>query len=313
MLDVAAAPGSKTTALASWVAGSGGVVVANELSGSRSKALCDNLLRTGGMPWSAVTQLDGRFVGRTWPETFDAVLLDAPCSGEAMTRRGNKTSEQWDQSDRQIGQISNLQRQMAVSSVHALKVGGVLVYSTCTMNPVENEGVVAHLEETFGTALERLPLGSLPGSEDMLTADGHLRCWPHVTDTQGFFVARFRKVAPTPAQDGSDRSTGRSVSKALEPVNRKETRQIERVFQEAFGCSLGLLLDRGLELRRRAKEIWLIPSALSALSTTGLRRSGIRLADLQARNRPYAAHFEWAVSFGLLYYYYNVIQLTSYY
>ncbi|CAE8722108.1 unnamed protein product [Polarella glacialis] len=89
VLDAAAAPGGKTTALASWVASAGGVVVANEPNASRSKALVDNLLRTGSMPWVAVTQLDARQCGSRWPEEFDAVLLDAPCSGESLTRRGD--------------------------------------------------------------------------------------------------------------------------------------------------------------------------------------------------------------------------------
>jgi len=82
-------------------------------------------------------------------------------------------------------------------------------------------------------------------------------------------------------------------------VNRNETMQIERAFRQAFGCPPGPL-DQGLALRRRGKEIWLCPKELGSLGVSGLRRSGVHVADVQAFNRPYAATFEWALSFGHL-------------
>jgi len=310
VLDAAAAPGGKTTALAAWVAPSGGGVVANEPNPNRSKALVDNLLRTGSMPWAAITQLDARHCGKWWPEEFDAVLLDAPCSGESLTRRGELFADRWDQARDYIHHLANLQCQLAASAFRALRPGGVLVYSTCTLNPSENEGVAARLQKEFGSALEVLRLDELPGAEGLATPEGHLRCWPQDCNTQGFFVARFRKVHSTIGEEadigrdtavrgrkgkaGGDASLG---GRAIEPVSRKEARCIERTFRETFGawpCDE----TTGLVLRRRGGEIWLIPEVLSPLRAAGLRRSGVRLADVRARNLPYAANFEWALSFA---------------
>lgn len=91
LLDMAAAPGGKATALCAWLGaqgqGQGGAVVANEPNVARCKVLTENLLRSGSMPRAAVTQMDGRDCGGRWPNCFDAVLLDAPCSGESLTRK----------------------------------------------------------------------------------------------------------------------------------------------------------------------------------------------------------------------------------
>jgi len=311
VLDAAAAPGGKTAALAAWAAPVGGGVMANEPNANRSKALVDNLLRTGAMPWCAVTQLDARHCGKWWPEEFDAVLLDAPCSGESLTRRGWLFADRWDQADNYLNHLSNLQRLLAASAFRALKPGGVLVYSTCTLNPSENEGVASYLQETFGDAIEVMPLDRLPGTQGMGTPDGHLRCWPQVADTQGFFVARFRKVSSTGVQArvggaaGGKGRKGKSKEyrdtslggRSVDPVNQQEAKAIERIFREAFGVWTAES-EPGLVLRRRGKEIWLIPEVLAPLRGAGLRRSGIRLAEAKARNLPYPAHFEWAVSFA---------------
>ncbi|CAE8604754.1 unnamed protein product, partial [Polarella glacialis] len=100
----------------------------------------------------AVTQLDARQCGSRWPEEFDAVLLDAPCSGESLTRRGEPISERWDQAQEKISALAHLQQKLVSSAFEALRPGGVMVYSTCTLNIHENEGVVAFLEETYKDA-----------------------------------------------------------------------------------------------------------------------------------------------------------------
>ncbi|CAE8581992.1 unnamed protein product, partial [Polarella glacialis] len=97
---------------------------------------------------------------------FDAVLLDAPCSGESLTRRGEPISERWDQAQEKISALAHLQQKLVSSAFEALRPGGVMVYSTCTLNIHENEGVVAFLEETYKDAVERMPLLELPGTEN---------------------------------------------------------------------------------------------------------------------------------------------------
>ncbi|CAK9000880.1 unnamed protein product [Durusdinium trenchii] len=205
LLDMAAAPGGKTTALCAWLANSSAAVVANEPNVARCKVLVENLLRTGSMPKAAVTQMDGRQCGQCWPGYFDAVLLDAPCSGESLTRREG-AMEMLQHPPGYVEGLSKLQRQLISSAFEALKVGGVLVYSTCTLNVQENEHVCDFLEQTFAGAVEREEL-HLPGTEEMRTPAGCLRCWPQMSDTQGFFVARFRKTAGLTEAGGRKRQT----------------------------------------------------------------------------------------------------------
>lgn len=310
VLDLAAAPGGKTTALAAWASASGGAVVANEPSPDRSKALVDNLLRLGAMPWTMITQLDGAQAGRHWPETFHAVLLDAPCSGESLTRRGGSPLERWRKSESHVANIAAKQRFLIDSAFRSLRVGGILVYSTCTLNPVENEQVMEHLARTFGDAVESVRLDDVAGTENMLTPDGHLRCWPHIHDTQGFFVACVRKlhstgnkslVKPANSTRGNRQTSRFTVWDVMNAVGRKEARIVERAFRANLGGQAwppgGANADHW-SLRRRSGEIWLCPQVLGSLSSAGLRRCGIRLAGERKYNRAFAADFEWCLSFA---------------
>ncbi|CAJ1328040.1 unnamed protein product, partial [Effrenium voratum] len=283
VLDMAAAPGGKTTALCAWLAGKG-AVVANEPNVARCKALVENLLRTGSAPHAAVTQMDGRQCGKLWPGHFDAVLLDAPCSGESLTRRGE--AEALAPKPQYVEGLSKLQRQLISSAFQALKVGGVLVYSTCTLNVKENEEVCSYLLDAFPGAVEREAL-DLPGTEKMRTSDGFLRCWPQICDTQGFFVARFRKTA-----DVSGSAEAEPDTKRLERLSEREAAAVQRAFESAFGLKV-----HG-DLQRSGGEVWLCPEALSGLRFSGPRRCGIRLALTRRQGLAYPAHHEWVMSFG---------------
>jgi len=334
VLDAAAAPGGKTTALAAWVAKVGGGVVANEPNSNRSKALADNLLRTGTMPWTAITQIDARHVGKWWPEEFDAILLDAPCTGESLSNKG--VADCWDHPESVVAFMSNVQRNLAESCVRALKVGGVMVYSTCTFNPRENEDVVTHLQDTFGDAIEVEPLHDLAGAEHLATTEGYLRCWPHLHNVQGFFVARLRKKQST----GKEMAVvaGRRHKRADEfgrfRIKSKRHKAFDNTEGEAqyiraggnyfrkgdsagnFGTSMETVNRKeaksirrafqetfgcfpgdeepGLVMRRQGPEVWLCAKTLSDLDATGLRRNGIRLADAKGLK----AHWEWVLAFG---------------
>jgi len=288
ILDMAAAPGGKTTALCAWLANSSGAVVANEPNVARCKVLVENLLRTGSMPKAAVTQMDGRQCGKCWPGYFDAVLLDAPCSGESLTRR--EGLEMLEHPAGYVDGLSKLQRQLIRSAFESLKVGGVLVYSTCTLNVQENEHVCSFLEETFPGAVERETI-HLPGTEKMRTPQGCLRCWPQMSDTQGFFVARFRKTAELKAE-----AMPKGDGKVLERLGDREVQMVERAFRSAFD----VFPSENFELRRSAGELWLCPKVLGDLGFFGPRRCGIRLAVKRRQELNYPAHIEWVLSYGHL-------------
>ncbi|WP_265448803.1 NOL1/NOP2/sun family putative RNA methylase, partial [Aeromonas salmonicida] len=135
LLDAAAAPGSKTTQIAALM-NNQGMLVANEYSSSRLKVLSANIQRCG-VTNVGMTHFDAKVFGQWLPETFDAILLDAPCSGEGIVRKDEDALRNW--SIESIDEIAAVQQGLLESAFHALKPGGVLVYSTCTLSQQENQ------------------------------------------------------------------------------------------------------------------------------------------------------------------------------
>ena len=142
ILDMCAAPGSKTTHIADIVQNKGNIL-ANELEISRTNSL-RNVIEQFGASSVKVTISDGREFGKKYPDYFNRVLLDAPCSGEGMIyMRGMKPLRFW--SIKKVKGSSTVQKELIDSAFKTLRTGGTLVYSTCTLEPEENEGVVTHL------------------------------------------------------------------------------------------------------------------------------------------------------------------------
>ncbi len=199
VMDVAAAPGSKTTQIAARM-NNRGAILANEFSASRVKVLHANISRCG-IHNVALTHFDGRVFGAALPEAFDAILLDAPCSGEGVVRKDPDALKNW--SVESNLQIAATQRELIDSAFHALRPGGTLVYSTCTLNRDENEDVCLWLKQRYVDAVEFLPLDTLfDSASHAATPEGFLHVFPQIYDCEGFFVARLRKtraVDPLPA------------------------------------------------------------------------------------------------------------------
>jgi 16S rRNA (cytosine1407-C5)-methyltransferase len=199
VMDVAAAPGSKTTQIAARM-GNRGAILANEYSASRVKVLHANISRCG-VSNVALTHFDGRVFGPALPEMFDAILLDAPCSGEGVVRKDPDALKNWSHASNL--EIAATQRELIDSAFHALRPGGTLVYSTCTLNRDENEAICHWLKAQYPDAVEFLPLDTLfTGAQQALTEEGFLHVFPQIYDCEGFFVARLRKtaaIAPMPS------------------------------------------------------------------------------------------------------------------
>ncbi|MCC7262867.1 MAG: RsmB/NOP family class I SAM-dependent RNA methyltransferase [Candidatus Latescibacteria bacterium] len=198
VLDLTAAPGSKTLQLAGMMQGQG-KLSAVEMVRDRFFRLKANL-ETHGADWVQLYLKDGTGVGRTCPEWFDRVLLDAPCSGEGrINARYPETYAYW--SEAKIREMSRKQKRLLSSAAKALKPGGVLVYSTCSLAPEENELVVAQALE-WGLEIEPIdaPCEGLPGLTQWQGKDlpaELARCLRLVPDglLEGFFVCRLRKPA----------------------------------------------------------------------------------------------------------------------
>ncbi|ASA77543.1 tRNA (cytosine(49)-C(5))-methyltransferase [Thermococcus sp. 5-4] len=196
VLDMAAAPGSKTGQMAQYMKNEG-CIIANDPKLSRANVLIANLNRMGVLN-TRVTTKDGAYFGR-FENTFDRILLDAPCSSVGMIRKKWKFLESWRL--RGVIKYMNIQKMLILAAYRALKPGGTLVYSTCTIDPLENEEVVDYLLRKTAARLEPIDL-PVKTSEPVLEWEGRtyseelkkaLRIHPNDNDTEAFFIAKIVK------------------------------------------------------------------------------------------------------------------------
>lgn len=200
VLDLAAAPGSKTTQMSEMMANRG-MIVANDIDRKRLRALVNNVDRMGALN-VVITEMDGTRFGTTHTGFFHRVLLDAPCSALGTLHENREILRWWGFS--KVRRLVGLQKKLILSAWDALMPGGVLVYSTCTLTPDENEEIVAYLLASR-EGVEILPLPELPGIRfrpgltswrdrtypEVLARTGRLL--PFENDTEGFFLALIRK------------------------------------------------------------------------------------------------------------------------
>jgi len=197
VLDIAASPGSKTTQIAQYMQNTG-ILIANDYTYERMKPLCINLQRCG-VSNTLVTLMEGQWFKKSGIE-FDKVLVDAPCSGTGTIRKSLKTIGIWNPD--MVKRLSITQRQLIETAFNLLKENGAMVYSTCSLEPEEDEAVVDFLLNKYENAkLENIKL-NLKRSPAILEFENKkydeevkkcLRIWPQDNDTEGFFVANIRK------------------------------------------------------------------------------------------------------------------------
>lgn len=197
VLDICAAPGGKSTELAAKLNGTG-LLVSNDISNSRAKALLKNL-ELFGVPNMLVVSEPSNVIADYFQGFFDKILIDAPCSGEGMFRKANTMVKAWESNG--VEMFVNLQQSILREMVKCLRPGGTLVYSTCTFSPEENEQAMDYLLE-LDSDLELVELPMYEGfdkghPEWSLTKNPEVqkcrRLWPHHIQGEGHFVAMLHK------------------------------------------------------------------------------------------------------------------------
>ena len=215
MLDLCAAPGGKATQMGIALGGKG-LLVCNEPVPKRAEVLRGNLERIG-VPNAVVVCHEPEVLARRWPEAFDGVLVDAPCSGEGMFRRDPQTRAEW--SEEHAAGCAKRQRDILLSAARLVRPGGRLVYSTCTYHRAENEEMVAWFLSAFPAFS---PEGfSLPGID---APEGMATCYPHRIRGEGQFVARLRKAGKKAGEHAFSEISGLPAA----------TPQEKRMLAEAF-------------------------------------------------------------------------------
>lgn len=187
VLDLCAAPGGKSTQLATYL-GDSGLLVSNEINIQRSRILSQNIERMG-IKNAIVTNEDSFVLASHFPGFFNAIQVDAPCSGEGMFRKLPEAIEQW--SLENVAICAARQKEILDNAAVMLKPGGVIVYSTCTFSKEENEDVIEYF-------LERHPDFTLEEME---------RFWPHKVDGEGHFVAKLVRRGCVDTELKADRKT----------------------------------------------------------------------------------------------------------
>ena len=288
VVDMAAAPGSKTTQLSAML-NNRGIILANELSASRLKSLHRNLVRCGVLN-VCMSHLDARKIGEFMPGQFDYVLLDAPCGGEGTVRKDQNALANWQLE--KVKELAELQKQLILSAYSSLKPGGVLVYSTCTLSLEENHHVANFLLEK--TDAQVISLKNLfVEAEKALTAQGFLHILPNIFDSEGFFVAKFKK----PYNCAPAKSPIEIYSSPFEPISRKMYQTLTQYYQKHFGFNI---FQKNFKFMERKKEIWVFPEDIECINRyIKVNRAGMKIAEVYP-NKIRTSH-ELACCFGYLF------------
>ncbi len=279
VLDLAAAPGGKSTHLSSLMKDTG-LLVSNDVNRQRCKALLENLERWGAKN-SLVMNAEVSQLAEQWGAIFDRVLLDAPCSGEGMFRKSEDAREMWNLQT--IQDCALRQTDLINAAAKLVKEGGYLVYSTCTFAPEENEHVIAKfLKDNPNYVIENIQLTAVdrarvnwvePKNLDIAKA---IRLWPHKFKGEGHFVALLKKTSGERLKRTNHR---------FQTLSKKETLYCLD-FLHDYGITS---LLKGKKLILFGKKVFAVPELVPDFSSLPALRCGLHLGNLE-KNRFEPSH-----------------------
>jgi NOL1/NOP2/sun family putative RNA methylase len=262
VLDLCAAPGGKTTELGAKLKGEG-VLVSNDISASRAKALVKNVELFGIKNAMVVSESPDKLAERL-EGYFDKILVDAPCSGEGMFRKVHSIAKNWEQYGSQY--YADIQRTVLPSAVKMLKPGGMMIYSTCTFSKLEDEDSISFI---------------LENNPDMELIESH-KLFPHKIKGEGHFVALLHKkdtatalAVESSAKDGKEKGT----------INKYDTKvrsKYKKISDEAFDFfeSIGFKIDVS-RLWVNEDRINMLPEDAPDLSRLRVLRTGLFLGEMK--------------------------------
>lgn len=265
ILDMAASPGGKTIHLVD-ISRDGGLIIANDASRARLPAL-QMVLRKWGAINQAVTCLPGDQFAQAALERFDYVLLDAPCSMEGLRTSASHRMRAISPKERE--RLALRQQKLLASALAAVKTGGQVVYSTCTLAPEENESVLAAVLEEYPNVFQvdnlqqklPVPAPALSNFGDIhypSAVRNGLRLWPHLCHTAGFFAARLTKIKNIVIRHPSQPQWVKSHTHHL--LAEKDTQTISKMLMDQYGFNLIPLMEgQNLVLGQDKESLIFIP------------------------------------------------------
>lgn len=274
VLDLCAAPGGKSTELAAKLNGKG-LLVSNDVSATRAKALVKNL-GVFGIKNALITSETPENLSSVFPEYFNKILVDAPCSGEGMFRKQPSVMKNWEQYG--TSYYNDLQKSILPQAYKMLAPDGLLLYSTCTFSPDENEGVIEFMLEHFSD-LEVLPLtdkfeGFDRGRPEWIEGGreeirGAIRIWPHKMRGEGHFVCLLHKKL-NPKIETEERRIG--FSSGIKPAKLLPE-------EKEFFKQWGIPKDDYCRIELHKEKFYLIPEGLPDITGLRILRNGLYLGD----------------------------------
>lgn len=286
VLDLCAAPGGKTTQIASRLKGEG-FLLSNEIHPARAKILSQNVERMG-IRNAVVTNESSERLAEYFPEFFDKIVVDAPCSGEGMFRKEALAVSEW--SPENVCSCAERQQEILANAARMLKPGGRLVYSTCTFAPEENEqSMLRFLERHPEFELEKAPKyeglsdgvpewGEKSNTENAALLAGTVRIWPHRTDGEGHYIAVLRK-------NGEPEKEKRRVPNYLFE---------KKAFADYVSFCQETLTEPELWTKRKefivfGEQVYLLPPEMPAFDGLRVLRPGLHLGTVK-KNRFEPSH-----------------------
>lgn len=266
VLDLCAAPGGKSTQLATYL-GDSGLLVSNEINTQRSRILSQNIERMG-IKNAIVTNEDSFVLASHFPGFFNAIQVDAPCSGEGMFRKLPEAIEQW--SVENVAICAARQKKILDNAAVMLKPGGTIVYSTCTFSKEENEDVIEYF-------LERHPDFTLEEME---------RFWPHKVDGEGHFVAKLVRRGSVDTGFKSDRQTkkiknNKNRKNETKPALTKENMKLLSEFlDETISDDMAALIKNS-RLVMFGEQLYRLPDMEVDIKGLKVQRAGLHIGEFK--------------------------------
>lgn len=266
VLDLCAAPGGKSTQLATYL-GDSGLLVSNEINTQRSRILSQNIERMG-IKNAIVTNEDSFVLASHFPGFFNAIQVDAPCSGEGMFRKLPEAIEQWSMEN--VAICAARQKEILDNAAVMLKPGGTIVYSTCTFSKEENEDVIEYF-------LERHPDFTLEEME---------RFWPHKVDGEGHFVAKLVRRGCVDTDLKADRKTKKNKNSKnrkneTKPALTKENMKLLSEFLDETISEDMAAWIKNSRLVMFGEQLYRLPDMEVDIKGLKVQRAGLHIGELK--------------------------------